>query len=114
MTSEEARALFDGAVDNELSREQQAAFEAALGADPALRDAYSRYRQMLTATSQLTSTPPVDLLPQVQAELRARSGGRFYRDRFAEHAGRRSTLTYVLAACTLALVLVTVWFVVRG
>jgi anti-sigma factor RsiW len=114
VTSDEARALFDAAVDNELSPAQQADFEAALGADAALREAYSRYRQMLTAASQLTSTPPVDLLPQVQAELRARSGGRFYRDRFAEHAGRRSTLSYLLAACTLALILVTVWFVARS
>jgi anti-sigma factor RsiW len=113
VTSEEAEALFDAAVDGELSQEERARFEEALASDAALRDAYSRYRQMLTAASQLTSTPPVDLLPNVQAELRARSGGRFYRDRFAEHAGRRSTLTWVLAACTLALLVVVAWFVMR-
>ncbi|MFM2417781.1 MAG: hypothetical protein RL385_2504, partial [Pseudomonadota bacterium] len=108
------RALFDTAVDGELSPDERQRFEAVLASETQLLDEFGRYRQMLSAAAQLTSTPPVDLLSQVQAELRSRSGGRFYRDRFAEHAGRRSTLTWVLAACTLALLVVVVWFLLRS
>jgi anti-sigma factor RsiW len=114
VTSEQARALFDAVVDGELAPDERQRFDAALATDAALREEFGRYRQMLSAASQLTSTPPVDLLSQVQAELRSRSGGRFYRDRFAEHAGRRGTLTWVLAACTLALLVVVVWFLLRN
>lgn len=88
MTSEEARALFDAAYDAELSEEQQRAFVKALASDAVLQADYARQRELRDATAALARAgSEVDLLAAVQHKLRARSGGKFYRDRFAERVG---------------------------
>ena len=89
MTSQEARDLFSAAYDAELDSETQSAFDRALASDAALATEYAEFRTLLGAAAFDTgvglSTP--DLLPGVQRRLRARSRGRFYRDRFSERAG---------------------------
>ena len=110
MTSDEARARFDAALDDELSPDARAAFEAALARDAALREELARHRVVLEATRALgREVPKVDLLPGVQHKLRARSGGRFYRDRFAEQRGLRGPAVWMLALCALLVVLVALW-----
>ena len=110
MNSEQARAHFDAAVDDELSADERAAFEAALARDAALRDEFASYRALLEATRALRrDVPQVDLLAGVQHKLRARSGGRFYRDRFAEQRGMRGHIGWMLGACAALVVLVALW-----
>ena len=46
----------------------------------------------------------------LQHKLRARSGGRFYRDRFSERRGMQSSLAVVLAVSALFVVAVACWF----
>ena len=108
MNSEQARAHFDAAVDDELSADERAAFEAALARDAALRDEFASYRALLEATRALgRDVPQVDLLAGVQHKLRARSGGRFYRDRFAARRGLH--VGWMLGACAALVVLVALW-----
>lgn len=113
MTSQEARELFSAAYDAELDPPTQAAFDAALAADAALATEYAEFRTLLTAAAQ-DSTPPgptPDLLPGVQRRLRARSRGRFYRDRFSERAGLgvRSPLIVVVIMLGLGGLLWLAW-----
>jgi hypothetical protein len=97
MTSDEARERFD------------AAFEAALSRDAGLRDELARQRALLEATRALADVPKVDLLAGVQHKLRARSGGRFYRDRFAERRSLRASIGWMLGACALLVLAVASW-----
>lgn len=111
MTDDEARALFDAAHDGELDAETKRAFESALSADAALRSEYQAFERALsTAAAFGRDLPAVDLLSGVQQKLRARSGGRFYRDQFAEQRGRSSSLTWMLALSSVVLIAVSVWF----
>ncbi|MEM9069172.1 MAG: hypothetical protein AAGE52_11730 [Myxococcota bacterium] len=100
MTSDEARELFSEAYDGVLSAEEQSAFDAALAGDPELASEYSELQEVLSVAHSLGDDfaeadglrefeAPVDLevpdlLSGVQAKIRERSQGRFYRDRFAE------------------------------
>jgi anti-sigma factor RsiW len=113
-TPEEARARLDAAIDGELGAEEQRLFEAALADDEELREQYEGQRALQKAAGQLgKELPAVDLLPSVQAKLRARSAGRFYRDRFAERHGRggraQASVAIVLALCALFVLLVLGW-----
>ncbi|MET0344148.1 MAG: hypothetical protein ABW252_24245 [Polyangiales bacterium] len=104
-----ARDCFDAALDDELSADARATFEAALAADPALRAEFARHREVVEATRALgRALPPVDLLAGVQDKLRARSGGKFYRDRFAAARGQR-VLGWMLGACATLVLLVGLW-----
>ena len=111
LTAEQARARFDAALDGELDAEERARFEAALADDAELRDEYERQRSVLAATKLLAQqVPSVDLLSSVQHKLRARSGGRFYRDRFSERRTTQASL-WVVMAISAAFVLATLgWF----
>ena len=110
MTSDEARAHFDAALDDELAPDARAAFEDALARDAELRAEFARQQALLDETRALLGTlPRVDLLPGVQHKLRARSGGRFYRDRFAQQGGLGGRVGWMLAACALLVVLVALW-----
>lgn len=109
MTSAEARARFDDALDGELTAEQQAAFDAALASDQALREEYERLRALLHDTGALGRVSHVDLLSGVQDKLRARSAGRFYRDRFASR-GASGGLSVMIALSACLLLGVLVWF----
>lgn len=111
LTREQARSYFDAALDGELSTGEQARFEAALLADEELHAEFSRQRALREATKQLgAAVPKVDLLAGVQHKLRARSGGKFYRDRFAERRGRQPSLALALFASGLFLLAVACWF----
>jgi anti-sigma factor RsiW len=114
MTPERARRLFDAALDEELSADEQHEFDEALADDPALAAEYARHRGVLqAAASELGAAPSVDLLAGVQHKLRARSGGKFYRDRFSQRtsSGMSSNslkLLIVTSACLIVGVLL--WF----
>ncbi len=110
MTSDEARDLFSAAHEGELSDDERAAFDAALALDASLGDEYARFAKMMSATQQvaLRDTPTPNLLPKVQARIRKRSRGRFYRDRFAER-GNTQTLLPMLAGGVMLLILGALW-----
>ena len=104
MTPEEARVLFDAAIDNELDQEARQRFEQALADDAELRVEFERHRDVVFATRALArDASGVDLLAGVQDKLRARSGGRFYRDKFAEQRGRSSQITWMIAASVIVI-----------
>jgi hypothetical protein len=115
MTREEARDLFSAAWDGELG-EVRSAFEALLAADAELRAEYEDFTRVLRETQSLMqggsplasdSEPAPDVLAGVQRKLRARSGGRFYRDRFSERATRGVSWPLLLAGAMLVLLAVT-------
>lgn len=108
MTSAEARAAFDAALEGELDEQAQGEFEQALESDGELRAEYDRHRELFGKPWRREDVG-VDLLASVQHKLRARSGGRFYRDRFAERSHLRgmTMMTLVSAAMLLA---VALWF----
>lgn len=128
MTADEARELFSDAYDGALAPEQKEAFEAALAADPELRAEYEALCETLDAAHGLAGDPELsgeaealrawesedddlevpDLLGGVQAKIRERSGGRFYRDRFAEQQRGMGWLPLILAL-VMALVLATAY-----
>jgi anti-sigma factor RsiW len=110
-SADEVRARFDAALDDELTEEERAAFTAALAEDEQLRAEYERLRELLSATKQLASdVPAVDLLASVQHKLRARSGGKFYRDRFAERRAVQPGVSLVLIVSALFLLAALSWF----
>jgi hypothetical protein len=114
LSPEAARALFQRALDDDLSLEERAELNQALASDAQLAAELASLRQVVAATSALgTATPSVDLLSSVQQKLRTRSGGRFYRDRFAEKQGQRSALSWVLGATFLVLLATVLWLSVR-
>lgn len=109
MTGEQARELFSEAYEGDLDAERKEAFEQALGADEALRTEYEQFCDMLRATSRLAlqdGDAEPDLLAGVQRKLRARSRGRYYRDRFSERASIRWPLPAILGALMLAVMLI--------
>lgn len=108
MTSDEARTRFDAALDDELADEERAAFEAALAADGLLRAEYERHRGLFAGA--LGRVSQVDLLAGVQHKLRARSGGKFYRDRFSERRATSASLGLILAVSACLVLLVLLWF----
>jgi anti-sigma factor RsiW len=110
MTADEARALFDAALDDELDTEARAAFEGALATDSQLREDYERHRSLFAATGALGRVSQVDLLAGVQHKLRARSGGKFYRDRFAERRGQSAGLGVMIAGASILVLGVLLWF----
>jgi anti-sigma factor RsiW len=115
MTREQARALFPRALDSELAADEQAAFEQALAGDEELQREFSQLRAVQHAASALrAASPTIDLLGSVQHKLRARSGGRFYRDRFAERRGRGGLLIWTLAGSFVMLLLGVLWLGVRS
>ena len=110
MTSDEARDLFGDVVEGTLDPAHKDAFEAALAADAELREELEAYKAVVGGTARLAAREEdvPELLHGVQAKLRKRSRGRFYRDRFSEQAGPRSALP-VLAAILVALLLAAGW-----
>ena len=111
MNAEDAEALFSAAYDAELPADERREFERALQTHPELAQ---RYREFCLTIQTLKlaeeSVPAPDLLAGVQRRLRSKSGGRFYRDRFAERAGGGRQQLFILL-WTSALVLVTLWAV---
>jgi anti-sigma factor RsiW len=108
MTSAEARAAFDAALEGELQGDARHAFEQALGRDEALRAEFERHRALF-GKPWAHEEVEVDLLAGVQHKLRARSGGRFYRDRFAERGHLRGLNAMVLLSAA-TVIAVALWF----
>jgi len=108
---DQVRALFPRALDNELTAEEQEALEEALAQSPELDAELVALRRVVRAAAELSHTAPsVDLLGSVQSKLRSRSGGRFYRDRFAERRGRGALLPWALGASVLVVLVTLLWF----
>jgi hypothetical protein len=115
MTADEGRSLFDAAYDGELDPETSAEFEILLANDHGVRAEYESFRVAMARTRTLKAAPPIDLLSGVQDKLRARSGGRFYKDRFSTQRGRSPQLAWMLvlsAAVLLACALFAASFVI--
>lgn len=108
MTADEARDRMSDALEGTLSAEERVAFDAALAADAELADEYRSFCEVVRGTSSLAAVEATpEILPSVQAKLRRRSRGRFYRDRFAE-AGPRAGL--VLMGLTAAVLAMVAWY----
>lgn len=121
MRSEEARDRFGDAIDGSLAGADRAAFEAALEGDAELREEYELYRKIVGGAAALgerssqpppagtppdpngiwDAVPPADFLPKVQARIRQRTRGRFFRDKNAESAAPRGAATTILVVITL-------------
>jgi anti-sigma factor RsiW len=105
VTAEQARELFSAAWDGQLEDARQSEFDAALDRDSALAAEYTAFCTTLDAvgaTAGAAAAP--DLLQGVQKRLRSRSGGRYYKDRFAERSGvGRYAPWLLLGALTLLL-----------
>lgn len=114
MTSQEARDLFSAAYDTELAPDTQREFDAALANDANLASEYAEFRTLLqaAATDDVAITTTPDLLPGVQHRLRARSRGRFYRDRFSERAGLGARSPLIIAG-VMIVIAVLVWLALR-
>lgn len=116
MSPDEARDVFSEAFEDDLDPARKAEFEAALAADPELRDEYADFVQTLQLVGRIgedDAHEAPDLVAGVQERLRKRSRGRYYRDRFAKRAGPGWTLPLLLAmACVL--VLATAWYALHS
>ncbi len=110
MTPEQARDLFSAAHEGDLDAREREAFDATLVADPALSSEYARFVKLLAATqlSVARDTPVPNLLPKVQARIRKRSRGRFYRDRFSERGGQQMLLP-MMAGALMLMMLAAMW-----
>lgn len=112
MNAAEARERFSAAYEGELPDGERAQFEAALEQDAALSAEYDAFRTTMKAMGQALGSsdavPPPDLLGGVQRTLRARSKGRFYRDRFSMLEPRQQGLWVSLCLIVLVLFLV-IW-----
>lgn len=112
MTPAEARERMHDALDGELSEADKRDFDRVLASDAALRAEYETLTRLLNETRSLASEPKaaqVDLLSGVQQRLRERSGGRFYRDRFAEVRGRGASVVWMLALALIVVIAVGTW-----
>lgn len=112
MTSTEAREQFSAAYEAELSDVERTAFEAALSSDPNLAAEYQRFVDMLSVTRRIAAqpTPAPDLLPSIQARIRKRTRGRFYRDRQADKTGLQLAMPILITGAVI-LICGVVWMV---
>ena len=111
LSDEQVRALFPRALDDELDPAQRDQLNQALAGRPELSAELASLRRVMHATRELSSNAPsVDLLGSVQSKLRSRSGGRFYRDRFAERRGRGAMLPWAVAGSVLVVLVTLLWF----
>jgi anti-sigma factor RsiW len=113
VTRDEALDLFSAAYDGELSASQRPAFDAGLASDSELRAEFDEFRSLLDETRCLDPDVDVaapDLLPAVQRKLRARSRGRYYRDRFSATGGKGAALLPLLLAAVMLVVIGVAWF----
>ncbi len=114
MSADEARELFSAVYDGELEAERQAAFDALLAADEALAGEYQEFRDLLNEAHALDEEiegEEPDLLAGVQNKIRARSRGRFYKDRFAQAPG--GGLLPILMAGVMLLLVAVAWLMLH-
>ena len=115
MSADEVRELFVDAIDGELPPAERERFDAALAADAELRAEWDEMRDILSEAGQigdadLAAGEGVDILGGVQSKLRRRSGGRFYRDRFASDVGHLGRMWPLLTAILMLVILGMAWF----
>jgi anti-sigma factor RsiW len=105
MTKDEARDAMSDAFEGELPEPQRLAFEALLAEDEELREEWEAFKAMMQTTRAvgLDVAPPIQLLGGVQQRIRARSRGRFYRDRFATMRRGEMILPVVLGVVTIVI-----------
>ncbi len=114
--ADDIREQFSAAYDDELPADARAKFEAALEQDPALKSEYQEFVKLLREANALgemdadTETP--DILAPVQARIRARSGGRFFRDKFSQQDGPRGLMPILMLAVMLMLVVAS-WIMMQ-
>jgi len=107
MTRDEARERFSAAYDRELDDDERQAFEAVLGQDKELKREFEEFVSLLgraTTEAQVDEEGAPDLLVSVQAKLRTRSRGRFYRDRFSQKRGSETVLPIVFGILMLVII----------
>ncbi|MBC7173290.1 MAG: hypothetical protein H5U40_12705 [Polyangiaceae bacterium] len=107
MSPEEARDRFSDAFEDALSGEERAAFERALENDAQVAAEYEAFCDALHQTRAFgrvaSPRPSIDLLEGVQARIRRRTRGRFYRDHFAAARGPNRLLVLIVAVLMLLL-----------
>ncbi len=105
MTPDEARDLMSEAFEGELDEPRRLAFEAVVASDPELGEEWASFRAMMHGTRAigLDVAPPIHLLGGVQERLRARSRGRFYRDRFSTMRRGEMALPVILGVMTIVI-----------
>lgn len=116
MSPIEARDLFSEAFEGDLDEERKRAFDAALAEDEGLAAEYADFVDTFRAMGRLAepeSVNPPNLLPRIQERIRRRSGGRYYRDRFAKRAGGPGWAMPVIAAFAVLIVLGIAWFALQ-
>lgn len=115
-SDDEIRDKFSAAYDNELSGEERAAFERALASNSELKAEYEEFAALLRSTHALADEADElkapDLVRGVHARIRARSGGKFFRDRFSEESGPRGVMPILLLSVMLMLVVIS-WFAMQ-
>ena len=116
MKASEARDLFSEAFEGDLEEERKAAFDAALKEDEELDADYADFVetfQMMRGLAEPESVQAPNLLPRIQERIRRRSGGKYYRDRFAKRVGGPGwTMPIILIFAVLA-VLGIAWFALQ-
>jgi len=113
----EARDLFSEAFEGELEEERKTAFDEALMDDEELDADYADFVetfQMMRGLAEPESVQAPNLLPRIQERIRRRSGGRYYRDRFAKRVGGPGWTMPVIGAAAILLVLGIAWFAVQA
>ena len=119
MTRDQARDLLSDAVEGTLSAEQKEALDAILAEDDELREEMDALRLVMRGAAAIAAndddvadakTP--DVLGGVQARLRERSKGRYYRDRFSQGGGAQA-LSPLLLAPVMAVLLAAAWVVLQ-
>jgi len=116
MTPDEARELFSEAYEGELSPERREAFDAALEADPELGADWEEFRALLDGAHAMAGEgegDEPDLLGGVQRKIRARSRGRFYRDRFAASSRATGTSLPLVLGVAMLLLLAVAWIMLH-
>jgi hypothetical protein len=114
LSSDEAREQFSAVYDGDLDGEAQKAFDEALAADAELNAEWLEFRDLLNEAhaldEELEGEEP-DLLAGVQQKIRARSRGRFYKDRFAQTPG--NGLLPILMAGVMLLLVAVAWLMLH-
>ena len=108
MSPDEARDLFSEAFEGDLDAERKSAFDQLLMEDEELDTEYQGFVetfQMMGRLAEPESVKAPNLLPRIQERIRRRSGGRYYRDRFAKRAGGPGLVMPVIAAFAVLIVL---------
>ena len=116
MDSDAARDLFSEAFEGDLEGERKEAFDAALEKDEELKSDYDDFVDTFRTMSRLASEElvrPPNLLPRIQERIRRRSGGRYYRDRFAKRAGGPGWAMPVIAAVCVLVLLGIVYYALQ-